>query len=108
MVIKDGDFTLVEWRPDLGRSTWEYFDGVELHTQITYDLDAILENNKNLRNEATARQNVKSKEGVGELVASIPQAIFWEHLAEAQRQNDQKYINRWIDDYDNSAFKVGR
>jgi hypothetical protein len=105
MTIKDGDFTLKEWRPDLGRTTWEYFDGVDLHTRVDYDLTALINKNRILKNDAPSK-HTRSKEGVGELVASIPEVIFWEHLAEATRQNDQKYINRFIDDYDNSAFKV--
>lgn len=106
MTIRDGNFTLKEWRPDLGRSIWEYFDGVNLHTQVTYDLDNVINQNKIIKNEATAYKNIRSKDGLGELVASIPEAVFWKELAEAQKENDTKYINRWIDNYDNSAFKV--
>lgn len=102
MSVKDGDWTLVEWCPELGRSVWHYFDGVNDHYRTDYDVTQVIDKNRELRNNVS--QNSKSPDGIGQHIASIPINLFFSDLMEANEQGDSRYINQWLGE--NNYFKV--
>ena len=44
--------------------------------------------------------------GDGQRVASIPMHIWARELAPAQRNGDESYIKKWLNDYDNRAYRT--
>jgi hypothetical protein len=64
-------------------------------------VDNILERNERLRNETAGE-----RWGNGQKVASIPIHIWQRELAEAQREGDDKYVNRWLNDSDHRKFRT--
>ena len=101
MAIKDGDWELVEYTPSLKRSLWRYFDGQKTHFRTTYEVDDILSANQVERN-ATSGQ----RWGEWRKVASIPAGLFYDNLGVAQQNRDDKYINKFLNDADNRAFRT--
>lgn len=101
MAIKDGDWELVQYDRSLKRSVWRYFDGLKTHYRHTYEVDDILNANR-IEQNATHGQ----KWGEWRKVASIPAGIFFDSLGVAQQQRDEKYINKFLNDSDNRAFRT--
>jgi hypothetical protein len=103
--IRDGDWTLVEHDPALGRSVWHlHQDGMD-HFRIDYDATQLLEQNK-------ADYNVASTGWKGDFhrVASVPHNILHDGLDQAIQQRDTQYVKRWLNNSDNRAWrtKAGR
>lgn len=44
--------------------------------------------------------------GDGQVVARVPENLFYSVLAEPMKQRDRKYIKRFLNDIDNSAFRT--
>lgn len=102
MKIKDGDWTLFDYDVKSGRQVWmiENPDGTttfrtDYPVQPTIDLN-------------TAQRNMAQPGWKGDYhhVASIPLNVYWEQLAEASQQKDDKFINRWLNDGDNRAWRT--
>lgn len=100
-MIKDGDWELFSHDPKLGRTVWRYFDGKGLHFRTDYQVDRTLELNKQAFNES---QGARWNEG--RRVASIPLNIYYDQLEEAQSQNDEKYLSKWLNNGDNRRFRT--
>ncbi|MEM6602512.1 MAG: hypothetical protein AAF621_00525 [Pseudomonadota bacterium] len=101
MVIKDGNWELIEYVPELKRSLWRYFDGERTHYRTTYETDDIIEANKQEQN-LTAGQ----RWGEWRIVASIPAGLFFEHLGEAVKNRDERYVSKYLNDADNRDFRT--
>lgn len=101
MVIKDGDWELVEYNRPLKRSLWKYFDGQRTHYKTTYEVDDILSANQQERNMTSGQ-----KWGEWRKVASIPIGLFYDNLGVAVQNRDEKYINRFLNDIDNRSFRT--
>ena len=102
MIIRDGDWRLYDYNPQLKRQVWVRTNPDGSHTFRTdYEVDPTIEAN-------TAMRNVLDPGWKGDWhkVASIPLNIFHDQLAEASRQNDQKYLSKWLNDSDNSAWRT--
>lgn len=105
-VIRDGEWTLLEHDFHLKRSVWirELGDG-RMEARTDYAVDDTIEANKAMRNEAKS-----DWAGDWHKVASIPLNVFHDQLAEATRQDDDRFVNRWLNDSENRAWrtKLGR
>jgi len=101
MVIKDGNWELLEHDHRTGRTVWVWFDGEKTHYRTDYPVDNILKDN------ATAKAEMAGQRwGDGKRVASIPLNVFHDQLAEASKQDDDKYLSKWLNDSDNAKFRT--
>lgn len=104
MIIRDGEWELLSYDPRTGKSTWrkeEPNGGYSLRSD--QPVDSLIEQN-------TLVRNTQGKMGGDWVkVASIPANIVWDSnlgLMEAFRQDDDKYINRFLNDGDNRAWRT--
>ncbi len=88
---------------ETGRSVWINRDGDDLHWKITYNSEDIVDSNRVAFNDSIGK-----KWGAGQIVASIPLNLYYEQLAEAQDQGDDKFVSAWLNDSDNQAFRTFR
>ena len=102
MIVRDGAWTLFDSDIKLGRYVWarRNDDGstifrTDYHCKPTIDAN-------------TAQRNLAQKGWAGDWhhVASVPLNLFYDKLAEATRQNDQKYLSKWLNDSDNRAWRT--
>jgi hypothetical protein len=102
MRIKDGDWTLVDHDFHLKRTVWarENPDGSTTY-RTDYAVDDTLEANLAMRNSAE-----KGWKGDWHKIASIPLNVYYDQLAEAARQDDGKFLSRWLNDSDNRAWRT--
>lgn len=101
-MITDGEWTLFDHDPVTGRTVWLRDNGDGTTTARTdYPHQALIDEN-------TAFRNMLSPGWKGDYhrVASIPLNIFHDQLAEASRQDDQRYISKWLNDRDNRAWRT--
>lgn len=101
MVIKDGDFQLIEWDAKLGRSVWAYFDGEKTVVRTDYLVDPTIASNQVSRSEF-------GKMGTGDWnrVASVPLNVYYDQLHAAEQQGDEKFVTRWLNDSSNRAWRT--
>lgn len=99
--IQDGGWSLIDYNFRTKRSIWATFDGEKTVYRIDYPVDATIEQNAAIRNHKAGE-----RWGDGQRIASIPPNVFHEHLAEASRQDDDKYISKWLNDSDNAAWRT--
>lgn len=103
-MIRDGDWVLFDWDPESGRSVWALEQDGQTIYRVDYPMEATLSQNKMMRDMAGA-----AWKGDWHQIASIPLNIFFDAdlgLAEATRQDDHKYLSRWLNDSDNRAFRT--
>lgn len=101
-MIRDGDWTLHSSDIKRGKYTWRRVNGDGTETFRTdVVVDRIAELNAQHRNLAE-----KGWKGDYHMVASVPVNIFWDQLAEATRQGDEKYLSKWMNDSDNGAWRT--
>lgn len=100
--IYDGDWYLVDHDEKLGRTVWavDNADGTTTY-RTDYRVDPTIEINKAQRN--LAQNNWK---GDYHHVASIPLNVYYDQLAEAAKQGDEKFMNKWLNDSDNLAWRT--
>lgn len=101
-VIRDGDWRLFDYDHQTGRQVWAFHhDDGRTTLRTDYPVQDTVDANQVQRN--LAQNNWK---GDYHQVASIPQNIFHEQLAEANRQSDEKFISKWLNDSDNAAWRT--
>ena len=93
-----GDWVLLSANVQTGITTW--YNPKEDLVRTISDVTAIMDDNK----EARAEQSTNW--GDGQRVASIPLDIYHRKLAEAVEQNDKKYIQRFLNDGENAAWRT--
>lgn len=102
MKIKDGDWTLFDYDMQTGRQVWELRnpDGSVTH-RTDYPVQATVDINK-------AQRNMGRKDWTGDYhqIASIPLNVFYDQLAQASREGDDKFVSRWLNDSDNRAWRT--
>lgn len=104
MRIRDGDWTLRSDLSDikLGRYVWEMQnpDGTTTH-RTDYMVDATVGINK-------AQRNLSQDHWKGDMhhVASIPLNVYYDQLAAAEQQKDDRYLSKWLNDSDNLAWRT--
>ena len=103
MAACDGQWELIDYEARTGRAIWLCADGDRIHLRTEYPVSGILEENRALFDESR-RMNFEN----GRRVASIPLNLFYGRLQEAWRNDDRKFISRWLNDPDNRAFRTFR
>ena len=102
MIIRDGDWRLFDHDFKLKRTVWvrETADGTTTF-RTDYAVDDTIEANTAMRNAASS-----GWAGDWHKVASVPLNVFYDRLAEASRQGDDKYVSRFLNDSDNRAWRT--
>lgn len=102
MMIRDGDWTLVQSDLKLGRYIWATRDerGREVY-RVDYHVDQTVNDNKAFRNMLSP-----GWKGDWHRVASLPPAIAYGDFAEAMKQDDQKWVSKFLNDGDNAAWRT--
>lgn len=102
MRFRDGDWVLFDYDAKTGRQVWsmENPDGsttfrTDYPVQPTVDIN-------------TAQRNLSRADWVGDYhqIASIPLNVYHEQVAEAAKQDDQKFLSKWLNDGDNAAWRT--
>ncbi|MBD9528979.1 hypothetical protein [Paracoccus sp. PAR01] len=102
MRFRDGDWHLIDHQFETGRTVWAYFHGDgRITTRTDYPVDSLIK-----ANAIEANANVGAKWGDGKIAARIPKNVFFEQLAPAIEQEDDKYVSRWLNDGDHAAFRT--
>lgn len=102
MPVRDGDWTLFDYDFATGRQVWSLQNPDGSTTFRTdYPAQATVDIN-------TAQRNLAGKGWAGDYhhVASIPLNVFWDQIAQASREGDDKYVSRWLNDSDNRAWRT--
>src|SRR6056297_1417976 len=102
MIIKDGEWRLFDYDPKLKRQVWYQDNPDGSRTWRTdYEVDPTIDIN-------TAQRNLAQPGWKGDYhhVASIPLNVYWDQLTEASKQDDQKYISKWLNSSDNRAWRT--
>lgn len=101
-MIRDGDWVLFDSDIQMGRYVWRRTnDDGTVTFRTDYHVDETLEANKAMRNAVDP-----GWKGDWHKVASVPVGTFWDQLAEASRQGDDKFISKWLNDADHRAFRT--
>jgi len=100
--IRDGDFTLVDYDPEMGRSIWHvHQDGKDIF-RIDFEVAKTLEANKAEYNAAD-----RGWKGDWHKVASVPHNILHASgFEEANQQRDKKWISNWLNDPNNRGWRT--
>lgn len=102
MVIKHDGWTLIDHDPRSGATLWAIFDGLKTH----YRRDVPVENLLKLNHEQAAATQ-RGWKGDHHMIAMVPPAVVEAAgLKEALRQDDQKYIAKWMNDGDNARWRT--
>lgn len=100
-MIRDGDFTLVDYDYHTGRSVWHYFDGEKTVVRTDYPVDSLIAQNQFTRNETSG-----NKMGDWVKIASVPLNVAYDSgLVQAQAEGDTKFVKRFLNDGDNRAWR---
>ena len=86
-----------------GVSVGHHGDGTTTHGRTDTPVDAVLKAN---HEHGAQRAGQRRHDGIGELVARVPLAVFFDKLNEAHRSGDSAHLSRWLNDSDNAAFRV--
>jgi len=102
MEIRDGDWTLFDHDPEMGRTIWRLDQDGMTHFRIDFEVAKTLEQNKADFNVAQT-----SWKGDWHRVASIPHNILHgSGFEEANQQRDKKWVSNWLNDPDNRAWRT--
>ena len=103
-VVRDGAWELDHQLSDItiGRFVWKQWDGEKLILRTDYHVDPLLK-----ATEATRNDTAGERWGEWRHVSSMPLNLYHSSgFAEAQRQGDKKWLNRWHNDSDNAAWRT--
>lgn len=102
MIIRDGAWTLFDYDFKTGRQVWHMNDGERDVYRTDYPVTDVMEANKTASNIASA-----GWAGDWHQVASIPLNVAFDSgFAEAQAHGDEKFVNRFLNDSDNRAWRT--
>ena len=100
--VDDHGFELLDYDPAMGRSTWvSVVNGITTY-RTDYEVSKIIDANK----EDAAECAGAGWKGDYHRIASIPVGVYYDKLLEAGRQDDNKYLSKWLNDSDHSKFRV--
>lgn len=103
-IVRDGEWTLVEYDPATERSVWQMVDGDKVIFRVDTPVHKTLEENTYFRNSAEP-----GWKGDYHRIASVPMQLLYDEnlgLNKAILNGDDKYISRWLNDSDNRAFRT--
>ena len=91
-----------DYHPESGKlvSVLDLGNGTMVQRTQYLDMSGFFEENKRAYNESVGK-----KWGAGQVVASIPDHIYYREIMPAKLQDDKAYIRRWINDSDHRAFR---
>lgn len=102
--IWDGNWCLVCRDPATGDTIWHMRDGDRNHYRVQQDVEPVMEFNKLIKDGTQG-----NRFGDYNLIGSVPDHIDQSSgLAEAWRNKDKKFFNRFFNDGDNAAWKGTR
>lgn len=102
MIVRDGEWTLFDADISLGRYVWRRTnDDGTVTFRTDYHVDQSLDANAAARNMAEP-----GWKNDWHRVASIPLNVFWDQLAGPSKQDDRKFISRWLNDSDHAKFRT--
>jgi len=105
--IWDGNFRLADHDPVTGRSVWIAIEDGKTIARIDMPQDKL--EDIFAVNHAFESASQGEKFGDYNRIASIPHHLVYKNgLADALKQGDQKFINRWMNDSDNKKFRTSR
>ncbi|MBT8152749.1 hypothetical protein KMP13_02320 [Epibacterium ulvae] len=100
--LVEGQWHLFNYDHDTGTATYVMVDGDQYRVKEERFVDGVLQVNQECRNA-----NDKGWAGDVHLVAAIPQHLFYNTaLGEAAKENDDKFVMKWLNDSDNEAFRL--
>ena len=98
----ENGFFLFDHDEKLGRTVWARTNDDGTTTFRTdYRVDPTMDANTAMRNMASP-----GWKGDWHKVASIPLNIYHDQIAEATRQDDMRYLSKWLNDSDNRAWRT--
>lgn len=100
-LIRDGEWVLFSSDIKRGRHTWRRQNPDGSWTFRTdYVCDPTIEAN-------TAMRNMLDPGWKGDYhkVASVPLNIYWDKLAPALQQDDERFVSKFLNDSDNAAWR---
>jgi len=101
MRIEHEGWTLFDYDVKTGRQVWRcVVDGREVF-RTDYPVDDVISLNTATRNMAQS-----GWKGDWHLVGSVPLNVYYDQLHDAVNQGDDKYLSRWLNDSDNSAWRT--
>lgn len=102
MRITDGDWTLFDHDFQMKRTVWsrQNADGSTTY-RTDYAVDDTIEANTAMRNSAS-----KGWAGDYHKIASVPLGVYYDKLDAAVRQDDAKFVQRFLNDSDNRAWRT--
>src|SRR5690606_12925259 len=103
-IVRDGDWTLVDYDPATERSVWQMERDGEVIFRIDTPVHKTLEENAAFRNDAPTNWK-----GDYHRIASVPMQLLYDEnlgLNKAILNGDDKYISRWLNDGDNRAWRT--
>jgi hypothetical protein len=106
MLIRDGEWTLVDHDLHMKRTVWARSNPDGSTTYRTdYAVDDTIEANKTMQRDAE-----KGWKGDWHKVASVPLGVYYDKLHEAVMQDDMAHVSKFLNDIDNRLFrtKLGR
>lgn len=102
MKVRDGDWVLFDYDVKTGRQVWSLLnDDGSTTFRTDYPVDATIDINK-------AQRNLSQDNWHGDYhqIASIPLNVYYDQLAEAAKQGDEKFMSNWLNDSDNRAWRT--
>lgn len=102
MVIRDGDWVLVDSDLKMGRYVWaiQNPDGTTTY-RTDYTVDPTVDANTRARNDASAGWG-----GDYHRVGSVNLGLYYDKLHAAVQQDDMAYISKWLNNGDNRAWRT--
>lgn len=102
MIVRDGPWTLFSSDLKLGRHVWVRHndDGTDTY-RTDYEVQATIDTNQAQRNLAKG-----GWAGDWHQVASVPLNVFYDQLADASKQGDDRYLSKWLNNSDNRAWRT--
>ncbi len=77
-------------------------DGIVHRVTVTYEPEAYYGTNEVLRNASEGR-----RWGDFQLVSSMPLHVYFDSpLFEAQQADDEPYVKKWLNDFDNRGYRT--
>lgn len=104
MAIRDGDWELMSWDAATGRTVWSMFDGEKTVIRTDTPVAATIEQNTLARNATP-----DGWKGDYHRIASVPMQLLYDDnlgLNKAIQNGDDAYLNRWLNDGDNAAWRT--
>lgn len=99
----DGDWRFFDEDPTAGIRRWvlDMGNGQTVMRTEYLETDNLLDANAEVLNASTGQ-----RWGEGKLVARIPMHIWAREILPARQQRDEKYIKKWLNDFDHSKFRT--